>query len=152
MPLITPKVIVTYWANVDKTEGCWFWLGKPNRDGYGTITINRVNYIASRFSYWFHYHKEPGALQVCHECENPICVKPEHLFLGTESENMLHAFQTGRKDNRGENHSQAKLTEKEVLRIRELEGTMSKAALGRLFNVNYITISLILSRKNWSHI
>lgn len=76
-----------FWEKVAKGEGCWEWQGASIPKGYGCITVDRRTVYAHRVS-WLLAHGDPGDLHVLHSCDNPRCVRPEHLFLGTRSDNM----------------------------------------------------------------
>lgn len=103
IPEIDAGIIIRLWGGIDdKTPNeCWPWKQTGNDAGYGMMHIGGKfpkgrMYIVTRvlWKHWFGY--DPGQLDVCHECNNPPCCNPNHLFLGTRSENIQHAYDCGR--------------------------------------------------------
>lgn len=89
-----------FWQFVDKSGDCWVWTGARNKAGYGRFGQGgdtRMVY-AHRASYELHYGPVPTGMFVCHTCDNPSCVRPDHLFVGTRGDNMRDAHQKGRVD------------------------------------------------------
>lgn len=85
-----------FWAAVDTTGDCWLWTASKAGNGYGKIMVNGRRIGSHRLSYILHYGEIPEGLHVLHTCDNPLCVKPAHLFLGTHADNMRDASQKGR--------------------------------------------------------
>lgn len=85
-----------FWACVAKSDGCWVWTGYRDKDGYGRIGVNDKRIGAHQFSYSLHCGQIPTGMCVCHRCDNPACVRPDHLFLGTVLDNNKDRTQKGR--------------------------------------------------------
>jgi hypothetical protein len=95
-----PPLAERFWAHVKKTDVCWVWTASRQRFGYGQISARRNGkrrcYAAHIISYELHYGKVPEGMFVLHVCDNPPCVRPEHLFLGTKKDNAVDMVQKGR--------------------------------------------------------
>ncbi len=133
-----------FWRYVQKGAGCWEWTAcKSEGRGYmssGTGSTLRP----SRVSWTIHNGPIPAGLHVCHKCDNPGCVRPDHLFLGTPKDNMQDMVRKGRKP--------TKLTAEQVLRIRAAWPARSKSALAKEYGVTKSAISHVVKRRGWRHI
>lgn len=142
-----------FWAKVDRTDlfDCWLWTATRIQQGYGHFYIAGRLDLAHRVAYELTIGPIPAGLCVLHHCDNPPCVNPAHLWLGTKADNMADCRAKGRRpDVRGENNSRAKLTEENVREIRQDDrvGWIIAAKYGVSFN----TINHIRSRRTWAHI
>jgi len=153
-----------FWKYVDRggADECWPWTGFKNAKGYGMLADHRKNRPkpAHRQSYELHKGPIPVGLIVRHTCDNPSCVNPRHLLVGTHAENARdcverrrHPWQHTKYRWPGESHPGAKLTADQVLSIREeyAQGATQKR-LGQKYGVHHSTISLIVRRKKWGHL
>lgn len=148
-----------FWAKVNRDgpvarEGlgpCWIWRGCKNPvNGYAKFRINRETFSGHRVA-WFLEHGEWPDKLVCHKCDVRACVNPEHLFLGTQSENIRDCRDKGRLNrSRGERHRSAKLTESQVREIRASDDP--QATLVSRYGVNSGSISRIRRRQTWRHV
>ena len=93
---ITEKQKAKFLAAIEKTNGCWIWKAGKDKDGYGTIYIGR-HYRAHRVSYMIHCGAIPADNLVCHTCDNPSCVNPLHLFIGSSQDNVNDMVKKGRQ-------------------------------------------------------
>lgn len=149
-----------FWEKVKKQSGCFIWLAAKNRKGYGMYGSKKEKF-AHRISFLFLNGEIPKGMLVCHTCDNPSCVNPKHLFLGTAKDNALDmvnkarsAFQKGNLvDNSGENHGMAKLKDKFVGKIKKLyESGKTQAFIAKQFNIDQAQISRIINKKSWIHV
>lgn len=134
---------------------CWEWTGNRESRNYGRIKVNGVVLKAHRASVIIKTNQMiPEGLMVCHSCDNPPCVNPNHLWIGTNLDNQIDAMNKGRKKTaRGEKARGAKLTEKKVLEIREILKTgICQRRIAEKYGMAYSAITYIKQRKTWNHI
>ena len=133
-----------------KTPGCWNWAASLNLDGYGNIWRDGRTVLAHRASWELFKGPLPKGLLVLHKCDNTACVKPEHLFLGTQKDNMNDMAAKGRRARcPGEKHGMAKLTWDQVREIRRLKGTATLRVIAKQFGVAHNTINYIHLGRTW---
>ena len=145
-----------FWARVDKSGDCWLWTGTKTRGGYGMIRwrvgARTDSYRAHRYAYAEVYGAIPEGAEVCHHCDNPACVRPEHLFVGSRTDNVRDMLDKGR-ESRGENRYNAKLTADDVIAIRSMrERGIELKQIAAVYGVNKTTVFTICKRSTWKHI
>jgi len=139
-----------FWSKVERTNECWLWNGPKNKHGYGRLNCKKKRTYAHRFSFLLHGRTIPEDYVIRHKCRNRNCVKPDHLETGTREENIQDRVRDGTNIGpRGTKHGNNKLTEAQVLEIRE-RANETQIKLAKEFNVACSTISYIISRKKWS--
>lgn len=141
---------------IEMANGCWQSTTKSkDRNGYPKICLeNRKMTFSHRVMYEQAYNVDLiQALKVCHKCDNPSCVNPNHLFIGTHSENMQDCLKKGRWSNRkGSKNSAHKLMEEDVLEIRvRIKNGESLEKISSDYRVSYQTVYLIKKNKTWKH-
>jgi hypothetical protein len=149
MPTIQPNL---FWkkVNIKSPEECWLWLGcKYERYGkYSHQTAHRVAY------YLYTGHKPTSEEYICHTCDNPMCVNPHHLFLGTQYENMQDMVRKGRNaPTDGENNARHKLSKNDVIEIRRLKSVgVKRRNILKEFPIGTAQYSRIILNKSWKGI
>ena len=134
-----------FWQKVDKTDGCWEWTGSKKRRGYVEFFADGKTCLAHRWSYEAHNGPIPPGLFVCHKCDNPCCVRPDHLFVGTAKDNMQDCSKKGRlaPPHPGLKYK-GKLTLEQVSVIRRLRSLgFLQRELGEMFGCTGANISHI---------
>lgn len=146
-----------FWSNVVKTSSCWLWVGSKQEHGYGRFQPRkerggkaRNNFSAHRFSYELKYGSILGNMSVLHKCDNPPCVNPSHLFLGTQAENVKDMTIKNRVSH-GEKHFNHKLTVNEVREIKFLRKNkkMRIFQLANQFGFCRQTVADIVNNRTW---
>lgn len=139
-------------VKVDRPENCWEWTGTTNESGYGILHFRGADYRATRVIWMSIYGYIAEGLCILHKCDNRKCVNPSHLFLGTRQENTKDMLDKGRSA-KGSHHSQAKLTENDVIEIRRLGlSNLNQKEIAQRYGVRPTLISRILNHKIWKHI
>lgn len=151
-----------FWSKVRKLgpDECWEWVGARHPEGYGYLYAgplyeNRVRWVKShRLSWEIHNGQIPDGLSVLHHCDNPPCVNPSHLYVGTQAQNVHDRTVRNRGRNQdGSVNSNAKLTEADVVAIIAMLKTgRSQAAVAEMFGVKQPQISRIARRESWRHL
>ena len=138
----------------DPITDCWNWIASKNIGGYGKFAEGNNKWEAAhRFSFKLFKEFIPKGMCVCHRCDNRKCINPEHLFLGTYSDNMKDAVKKRRFKSRiGENNGYSKLKEKDVFEIRKLHGTISIRTIAKKFNVTPRHIWRVATKRSWKHV
>lgn len=131
---------------------CHWWIGVQN-GGYGQIKIGNATKKAHRVSFELYKGTIPEGLQVCHKCDNPSCVNPDHLWLGTAKDNAMDMAKKGRQVGPfGEKQHLSKLTESDVIEIRKLKLSYTYIEIGEMYGVYYSTIEKIVNGRTWKHV
>lgn len=133
----------------EPTSGCWLWLGSVDRRGYGYFKVKPKTAKAHRFSYEFHNSEIPLGMFVCHRCDVPGCVNPDHLFLGTALDNAQDRNTKGRQMKGVKSHS-AKISDNNVIDIRADSRHVSEIAIQ--YGVSETQIYRIKNQSRWKHI
>ena len=147
-----PTSVDRFLSKVDKSADCWEWRGALSGGGYGNVTVDKKQISAHRMSYLIHNGPIPEGQFVCHTCDNPACVNPKHLFLGSPLTNMRDKIKKNRHvASKGQDNGCSVLIDEDVRRIREahLFGANQKD-LAQVYGVRPNTISRIVNRKRWA--
>ncbi len=165
IPLLTKKTIDRFNKYIKKTDSCWLWTGRKFTAGYGMFEIYDLNLgkkrktTSHRISWMIKNGTIKRNLFVCHSCDNPPCVNPTHLFVGTQSMNLQDAIAKGRFQNIargrqliGEKNNRTKLTIDDVTAIKVLNSRgMSSLMISQIFNVSENCIRRIVSGHSWKY-
>ena len=160
--MATQSIHDRFWSKVDRSggnDGCWLWVGRLQKHGYGSFRAGsrtdktRREWLAHRMA-WVITHGDPGAMLVLHRCDVRRCVNPEHLFLGTNADNMADMKSKGRADRvkkvRGEQQGSSKLTDGMVIAIRA--DARYQRVVAEAFGISQTQVSRIKSGRHWAHI
>jgi len=163
-PIPTPldqHIIDRFWSCVDKGGDCWLWTSGTWPTGYGRFYVDKQQYFSQRISYALTHGSCPPDKMVCHKCDNPPCVNPDHLFLGSGFDNMRDMVSKGRVA-RGGNHGEwvsgeknhrAKLVASQIVEIRRLRAAGAECKdIAKKFGIHRTNVSLIANGQRWKHI
>lgn len=129
---------------IDQTVQCWNWQGRRNKWGYGCTRVKYKTKLAHRLAWELWRGPIPQDIKVLHRCDNPACINPDHLFLGTCKDNVLDAVRKGR-------HSSCKITLQQAISIRTIykRGLISQSSIAERFGITQSEVSRILNRDTW---
>lgn len=158
----TRPLLERIWGHSDRSGDCWVWTGSKNHKGYGVWTpynskeLKSRNFTVHRLVYQLTYGEIPKNLYVCHHCDNPPCVRPDHLFIGTPADNVRDMHSKGRsRFHTGIGRpSRRRLTEDQVREIRAIyaEGKISQPSLAAKFDVSPTSIFNIVHHRVWRNV
>lgn len=138
---VTPANFVNHCERLPGADACWLWRGALNRHGYGRAVIDGVVWLAHRYAYLLDTGKSPGDLKVCHRCDTPACIRPQHLFLGTQADNVSDMIRKGRA-----RHA-TRLSPEQVIAIRA--DTRAQRRIAADYHIDQSTVSDIKNFRNW---
>lgn len=146
---------------IEVVDGCWVWHNYRQADGYGVIHYGRKSWLAHRLMWTLENGEIPDGMEICHHCDNPPCVNPMHLFIGTHGDNVRDSFSKGRSVRYGEHHSQNKLMRNDVIKIRKIfnETDFQDGGIKRFinemaeqYNMTSSGIEKVIYRQTWRHV
>jgi len=143
-----------FWEKVDKSGSCWTWTAFRDKDGYGLFKVDGKNIGAHRFSYTIENGRIENGKLICHSCDNPSCVRPNHLWLGTHKDNAQDKVRKGRVQNQnGELNPNCMYTENNIRAMMKLlKSGMKQKDIGKLFGVRQQYISKVKNGQTWKHV
>lgn len=165
-PRVDAVVMERFWRYLPSevsTDECWNWTGHLSPTGYGRFRFRGKHFRAHRFAWVAFVGEIDGGIFVLHKCDNPRCVNPAHLFLGTHDDNMADKVQKNRQARglaivgnrntaRGERAGRPKLKEADIKDIRASYRKEANAAIARRYGVSKVLVGLIMKRKAWKHV
>lgn len=158
---LSPTFATRFWKKVKKgsPSECWIWTASLNFYGYGQISRKRSVPIRANIASWIlNRGPVPKGMCVCHHCDNPACVNPDHLFIGTHQDNVDDKMRKGRYFKgpplNGEINPASKLVDEDVFKIRKMYalGNTTQRKIAKIFNVSQSAIWRVVTRENWTHV
>lgn len=133
-------------------NGCWQWTANISTNGYGQISRNKTTCRAHRIAYNLYIGEIPEGMVVCHKCDNKLCVNPDHLFIGTQEDNIRDCLNKDRNAY-GSRNAKAKLKEDDIFSIKvRYKNGVTMQEIGNIFGVSKNTISQVINNKTWAKI
>lgn len=149
MRSMTPE---KFWKRVEKTDTCWLWRGPINSDGYGAVGMNFKTIRAHRAAWIYTNGSIPDGLWVLHRCDTPLCVRPDHLFLGTAKDNADDRDSKGHGYS-GSQHHLSKLDDDKIRQIRKLHSEgISQRVIAKKFGITQPNVGYITRGETWRHV
>ena len=143
-----------FWSRVDKTGDCWVWTGEKNNKGYGRVSVGRMNrrrFLAHRLSLELNGSTLAKTDCVIHSCDNPACVNPAHLSVGSQADNLAD-MRSKKRHNIGERNGLATTSIEQVRMIRSLIGVIGPTEIAERCGVSRSVVQHIKSGKRWSQV
>lgn len=147
------EVMDRFWSKVDRSGECWIWTAYRDSFGYGNFKVDGVNCYAHRICYELEHGSIPEGMCVLHRCDNPSCVNPEHLFLGTHRDNVKDKI-SKRRHCIGSKNGRSKMTRERVRVLRAYKKGLpiTDVMLGQRFGISATSARDIVSGKHWKHV
>lgn len=154
------KRLLKYSAQPD-ANGCIHWTGYTDKNGYGLLQVEFETFGKPVRAHRLSYEQKNGSISeglwVLHKCDNPSCINPDHLFLGTPKDNvqdmmMKKRNKPGRRGMKGSDNANAKLSFVDIVAIREAGKFANRKQIASKYKINVSTVNRIISRKSWSHV
>jgi hypothetical protein len=152
---LTTHTIERFFKYVQIGEGCWLWTGATSSTGYGAFGLEGGQMVgAHRFAYYLANGPIPDNAFVCHTCDTPACIRPAHLFVGTQADNMADKVSKGRQYRPvGEKNRMAKLVAADVLEIRaRFANGDHYRDIARDYNLHPEYVHAVVSGRRWAHV
>lgn len=145
-----------FWSKVnrDNDDGCWEWVGGKVRGGYGWFKSDDKHYQAHRFVWMITYGEIPNGMLICHTCDNPSCVNPKHLWLGTDKTNAEDRVRKKRQSRGTTNHPKIRVSPEQVKEMRKVYslGNISMRKLASIYGICYSETNAILNHRTWKDV
>ena len=145
-----------FFSKIEKTDGCWIWKAAIDPSGYGVFMIRadkmRAKLGSHRVSYYYHFGIWPRGLNTCHRCDTPSCTNPDHLFLGTQKENIQDCI-SKKRNSCGSKNVRAKIVEEDVPLIVDMfNDGYCVEKLSEKFGISVSVVYSILCGRTWKHV